>query len=270
MNLIILLFAAVFVSSCEDVIDIPLDTDHPKLVIEASIDWQKGTSGKNQKIKLSTTTNYYSTTIPKISGATVFIKNSSNEVFHFMESPTTGTYSCTDFVPVLNQTYTLTVLHNGQTYTATETMKPVAPIDSVTQETQTGLETNTLAVKSFYTDPAHVENFYLYSYKFLKNATPVYYASEDLLFQGNTFFSIAFQEDALPGDQVEIAHFGISKAYFNYMNVLVAVAENSDQGPFQTVPAAVKGNIKNTKAAQDNPLGYFRLSEVDKITYTIQ
>ena len=75
-NLIIGILFATFLNSCQDVIDVPLNTEKPRLVIEASINWQKGTLGNNQKIKLTTTTNYYSNVIPAVSGATVFIKNS--------------------------------------------------------------------------------------------------------------------------------------------------------------------------------------------------
>ena len=39
-------------SSCEKVVDIDLNNAEPKLVIDAIIKWQKGTSGENQTIKL--------------------------------------------------------------------------------------------------------------------------------------------------------------------------------------------------------------------------
>ena len=53
-----------------------------KLVIDASIKWQKGTIGNDQTIKLSTTTGFYDSVIPTVSGATVFVTNSSNTVFN--------------------------------------------------------------------------------------------------------------------------------------------------------------------------------------------
>ena len=59
--------------SCEDVVDIDLTTAAPRLVIDASIKWQKGTLGNVQTIKLTTTTGFYSTTIPTVSGATVLL-----------------------------------------------------------------------------------------------------------------------------------------------------------------------------------------------------
>ncbi|MET0946423.1 MAG: DUF4249 domain-containing protein [Flavobacterium sp.] len=270
VNLIIIILTAILFNSCQDVIDVPLTTSEPKLVIEASINWQKGTDGSLQKIKLTTTTNYYNNTIPIVSGATVFIENNSNEVFNFIETPNTGEYICTDFIPVLNETYTLTVVSNGQTYSASETMTSVAPIDSVTQEIQSGLGENTYTLKALFMDPANVENYYLFKYKFTSNLKPTYYVDEDEFFQGNTFFSLTFEDNLEAGEQVQITHYGISKAYFNYMNVLLNVSGNSGGGPFQSPPATVKGNIKNLTNFDNYPLGYFRLCEVDKVDYTIQ
>ena len=60
-------------SSCEKVINVDLTTAAPKLVIDGSIKWEKGTDGNEQTIKLSTTTSYYSNTIPTVSNAVVFV-----------------------------------------------------------------------------------------------------------------------------------------------------------------------------------------------------
>jgi hypothetical protein len=79
-----------------------------------------------QRIKLTTTTGYFKTVIPVVSNATIFITNSSNIKFTFMEIATTGEYICNNFNPVINEVYVLTVVHNGATYTATERLKSVS------------------------------------------------------------------------------------------------------------------------------------------------
>ena len=66
-----------FFTSCEDPIDVSLDTAQPKLVIDAVIKWEKGTIGNEQTIKLTTTTDFYTNVIPVVSGATVYITNST-------------------------------------------------------------------------------------------------------------------------------------------------------------------------------------------------
>lgn len=270
INLIIVILAATILNSCQDVVDIPLYTANPRLVIDASLIWQKGTTGNNQVIKLSTTTDFYTNAIPAVSGATVFVTNSSNAIFNFIETPNTGVYLCSNFVPVINETYTLTVVNNGQQYTASETLKSVATITSVTQEIQTGLGNDFLKIKTFFNDPPTVDNYYLYKYKFSNNLKPEYSIDDDTFFQGNTFFSLVLEENTNPGEQVEITHYGISQGYYNYMSILLSVAGSSGGGPFQSPPATVRGNIKNETNFDNYPLGYFRVSESDVTNYTIQ
>jgi hypothetical protein len=65
-----------------------------------------------QRIKLTTTTGYFKTVIPVVSNATIFITNSSNIKFTYGDSHN-GEYICTNFNPVINEVYVLTVVHNG-------------------------------------------------------------------------------------------------------------------------------------------------------------
>ena len=102
-TLLILFFISLFFTSCEEVVDVDLDKAPPKLVIEASINWEKGTTGTQQTIKLTTTSGYFEDKIPTVSGATIFVKNSGGEQFNFVEVPNTGRYVCKTFKPVINE-----------------------------------------------------------------------------------------------------------------------------------------------------------------------
>ncbi|NHM06193.1 DUF4249 domain-containing protein [Flavobacterium sp. CYK-4] len=261
---------AFLVQSCEEVIDVPLDTEAPRLVIDAGINWYKGTAGDQQKIKLTTTTGYYNTTVPVVSNATVYIKNSLNTTFDFIEIPGTGEYVCTNFIPQINETYTLTVISGGQTYTATETLKSVAPIQEVIQKNDGGILGEDIELRSTFNDPALEENYYMYRFKYSNRAKVDYYVDEDRFYNGNTFYSITDNDDLSAGDVVEITHYGISRSSYNYMNILLSVAGSNNGGPFQSPPATVRGNIVNQTNFDNYALGFFRLSEVDTQTYTIQ
>ncbi|MEY4011479.1 MAG: hypothetical protein RIT22_603 [Bacteroidota bacterium] len=256
--------------SCEEVIPLNLETTPPKLVIEASIVWKKGTTGSAQKIKLSTTTSFYSDTPIKVLGATVFIKNSANTTFTFTEVPNTGEYRCSNFVPVIGENYTLTIISNGNTYTANETLQSVASISNVEQNNQAGFSGKDIELKAHYFDPVNTPNYYLYRYTYSSQVTSNYYTDEDLFFNGNEFFSISQNDKIKSGDKVEINHYGISKTYFNYMSVLVSIAGNGGGGPFQSPPATVRGNIFNTTQPENFPLGYFSLSEYDSVNYIVK
>ena len=74
------LILSLFLFSCEEVVNVDLDTAAPRLVVDAGINWEQGTDGAIQKIKLTTTTNYYSSNIPIVTGATIFVKNISKLV----------------------------------------------------------------------------------------------------------------------------------------------------------------------------------------------
>ncbi|OMQ08715.1 DUF4249 domain-containing protein [[Flexibacter] sp. ATCC 35103] len=269
-SLLIVLFLSIFFTSCEEVVDVDLDTAAPKLVIEAAINWQKGTTGKQQTIKLTTTTGYFENVIPTVSGATVFIKNSQNVQFNFTEVQKTGRYVCSNFIPVIDENYTLTVINNGITYTATETMKSVAPITRIEQNNEGGFTGKDIETKAFFNDPADVDNFYLFKYVYSNKVTSTYYVSEDKFFQGNEYFSSSDDDELKIGDEVEMTHYGISKQYYNYMSILVSIAGSNVGGPFQSPPATVKGNIINMTDKSNYPLGYFSLSEIDIKKYKIQ
>ncbi|MEL1242044.1 DUF4249 family protein [Flavobacterium flavipallidum] len=263
-------FFSLLLSSCEEVVNVDLDTAAPRLVIEANIMWIKGGSGNAQKIKLTTTTGYYDTEIPIVTGATVFIKNSENRIFNFAEIPDTGEYGCTDFVPKIGENYTLTIINDGETYTASETFQSLAPITRIEQNNEGGFTGKDIEIKAYFNDPEGENNYYLYQYQYPNETTVSYNVDEDRFFQGNEFFSRSQKDDIKKGDAIELAHFGISKQYYNYMNILIGIAGNNSGGPFQTAPATVRGNISNSTNPKNFPLGYFSLGEADLRRYVIQ
>ena len=263
------LLATLLLGSCEEVVSVDLNTAAPKLVIDASINWVKGTDGHIQKIKLSTTTGFYSSEIPTVSGATVQIKNSTSTVFDFVETPNTGEYVCTNFSPVLGETYELTVVCAGQTYTATEKMTGVPTITTIEQDIETGLSGDQIKVKFYFHDNGDEVNNYMTSVETTGIVYPYYSVFDDEFFQGNLIFGSYSHEDLSPGDQMTISLYGISKSFQNYMNVLLN-ASHGMGGPWSTTPSNVRGNLINQTDAKNFALGYFRLSEVDKKNYSVQ
>jgi len=117
---IVLVFATVIFSGCEKVIDVDLNNAEPKLVIDAVIKWQKGTTGEEQVIKLSLTNDFFTNEILAANGASVTITNSADETFTFLEDGTTGNYICTNFNPVIGEIYTLVVIYDGEIYTVNQ------------------------------------------------------------------------------------------------------------------------------------------------------
>lgn len=268
--IIVLIFITFSFISCEEVIDVNLNTAAPRLVIDAALKWEKGTDGSVQKIKLSTTTGFFNQEIPKVSGATVFVTNEANDVFDFFEiTPNSGEYICANFIPVLNTSYTLTVIQDGTTYTASETLMPVVPIDKVEQRNDGGILGENIEVKYFFTDDGQTDNFYLFREKLSSYQIPQYGVSRDEFYQGNQIFGIYSNEDLKSGDELDITISGISQGYYNYMQVLLSIAGTTGGSPFQSPPATVRGNIINTTNPDAFVLGFFSASETDNLVYTV-
>ncbi|HLO73012.1 MAG TPA: DUF4249 domain-containing protein [Flavobacterium sp.] len=266
--LVLLLTLSFF--SCEDVVDINLDTAPPKLVIDASIKWEKGTAGNEQIIKLTTTTDYYSSTIPVVSGATVFVTDGNGIQYDFTETLGTGNYVCTNFNPEINQTYVLTVVNNGEIYTATEQLIGVPTVDSVTQNNNGGFTGDEIEVKFYFQDNGLIDNFYLIQFNSSFTTLPEYDVIDDEFFQGNQMFGLYTNEDMKAADELQFTLHGVSERYYNYMNVILGIAGGNGGSPFQTPPATVRGNIINQTNFDNFALGYFRLSETDSETYIVQ
>lgn len=267
---ILIVTIGLFLTGCEEVIEVDLNTAAPQLVIEASIDWEKNTAGNNQKIKLSTTTGYYSSDFPTVAGATVVVYDSEKTAYPFVEIPNTGEYSCTNFVPVLGETYTLSVLLNGQTYSATETLTQAPDIEeAIEQNNKGGFGGDEIEITYYFQDNGNLDNYYLHSIANPRIAFPEFQVENDANNQGNRTPVFYANKDLKTGDVIALKLYGISKRYFDYFKKL-SLASGNGGSPFQTTPSGVRGNIVNQTNSQNFAYGYFRLSEVDTQNYTVR
>jgi hypothetical protein len=270
---LILAFSAFLLMRCEEVINVDLNTISPTLVVDASIDWEKGTTGDTQTIKLTTTSDYYADEVPAVSGAIVKITNNNDKDFTFAEVPGTGQYTCTNFEPVAGETYTLTINYDGQSYTSLETLVTVPALkDNIEQINDVGFAGDEIEFKYFFQDNGSEENFYMSSVQAPFIKFPMYTVESDKMSQGNEMFLTFSHEDIAVGDLMTIRLYGISERYFGYMTRLLEATGRGPlgDGPFTTTPAAVKGNIINQTNKANYALGYFRLSEVVTRNYVIQ
>ncbi|NMH27934.1 DUF4249 family protein [Flavobacterium silvaticum] len=254
--------------SCEEVVSVDLETAPPRLVVDAGIDWIKGTDGHHQVVRLTTTTGYYDTTIPVVSGAIVSITNASGTTFEFTEDLGTGNYVCDNFVPELEQTYVLSVVYQNEIFTATETLHSVPDISHVIQDNDGGFLGDEIEVRFFFQDDANVENYYYVRTEAPVLAFPELDTFSDEFFNGNESFGFFSDEDLEAGQTVSFTFHAVSRRYHEYIRRLI---ENAGGGnPFATTAATVRGNLINTTNASNYALGYFRVSEADTLDYVVE
>lgn len=264
-----LILFSTFIFSCEDVITVHVPVAEPRLVIDASINWFKGTSGNKQQIKLTLTAPYFDNEIPPVNNAVVTITDANNITFAFIEEGNSGIYKNSTFRPVINGHYDLTIITNGQTYTAAETLMSVSSIDFVEQKNDGGFSGDQIEIKAFYTDPADEKNFYFFEFINDIPTIPTLEVYDDEFTDGNQIFAFYNEEDLSQGTSLTIRNYGISERFYEFMLILLQQSGNDSGGPFETKPATVRGNCINQTNPENFPFGYFRLSEVDEVEYTI-
>lgn len=263
-----LLFSIMLVS-CTDVVDVEVPTEAPRLVIEASLDWENGTAGNEQTIKLSLSTPYFeSENLNPVTGASVKVTNSGNGNEFLFTDMDNGEYFTANFIPVVNQEYTLEVIYSNEIYTAVETLMPVVNIDEVYQSIEQGFDKEALEINVLFTDPAGIENFYLMKFQRQGGYLPVLFDVSDEFTDGNQMEVFYEDEDFVVGDTFDISLHGISKQYYNFIRLLVE--QSVDGGPFATIPAQLKGNCINITNPENNAFGYFRLTQVSKESFTFE
>ncbi len=273
----ILLLTVAF-TSCEDVIDVPVQTTTTRLVIEASLDWEKGTLGNEQSITLHTSTAFFDTSsTTAATGASVMVTNDRSGETTVFTDQNDGDYATTEFVPVIGQSYTLEVIHEGQTYTATETLTAVPEIIDLYQDREDGFSEEDLELHVVFRDPPEEGNSYLFVFQKEGELLPDLEVGYDEFVNGNEidwWYELEDDEDTdkdetlQPGDVVDIEMYGISEAYKDYMEILID--QIGGVGLFEATPVSVKGNCVNLTNPENYAHGYFRLTEVNKTSYTFE
>jgi hypothetical protein len=137
------------------------------------------------KIKLTTTTGYFNSVIPRGIWRNIFITNSSNIQFNFIENPCYRVYICSNFIPVINETYTLTVVNGGYLYRYRK-IKISIPISEIVQNNEGGFYGKILKSKLIIL--IQQTKLITICTNTIIQTNKNYYADEDTFFQGNKFF----------------------------------------------------------------------------------
>jgi hypothetical protein len=238
--------------SCEEVIQIDLNSSNPKIVIEGAVTDQPGP----YTVKISETTDYYNPgEQPSISGATVTISDSEGNEERLTEiSP--GLYETDSLQGIPGRTYWLSVEANGNSYSAESTMPVAIDIDSLyaTQEAKRPhQDEDAYQIVCVFTDHPGTEDFCRLKVYRNDEVEMSYVMYNGRLTDGNTI-----QVDRIPGefelnDVVKAELFSIDEPTYQYYSTLSDVLASDPAGNIMStsVPANPVTNISG------DALGYF-------------
>lgn len=255
-------------TSCEDVVEVALPSDEPRLVLDALIRVDTSAVTIPIKVEARLTTNFFEDNSPA-SLDLIQVTNGTGSTTELSESdPGSGTYTAEVDLSFLQQgPLQLDVLHEGDTYRAQTAYVPTVAFDEVRQGEGTLFAGDETEVNVRYTDPAGSRDFYLFDFDFGE-----YLVSEDEFYQGQTFdFSYFYDSDLEPGQEVSISILGVNEEFFNYMNQVIAQSGTNAGGPFETPAGTVRGNIINlTGGTERFALGYFAVCQEFTESLTIE
>ena len=238
--------------SCEEVIEIDLNSAGPKIVIEGTVTDQPGP----YIVTVTKTTDYYNPgNYPTVSGALVSIAD-DNGFFEELVETADGIYQTDSLQGTSGRTYTLTVAAEGQTYSAISFMPPPTEIDSLFyEESEDGVrprdkEGYDLILK--FTDEPGVEDFK--RIKIYRNGKlqDGYFLYNGRLSDGNEIEYDRIHIDIELNDYIFAELLSIDEATYEYYSTLGNAIASSGGNKIQT---KIPGNpISNLSGGA---LGYF-------------
>mgnify|MGYP001158972659 FL=1 len=293
---ILLSILGIGLTACEDVIEVEVPVEAPRLVVEGLLRVDTTQVFVPVEVKLSQTAGFFDEIQPVTDAEQVII------ILQTLDEdglPTgTGTRSLTQleegsgvYVPdpsfdadqrlrvstvVENDIlYTLVVSWRGRRYAAQTKYVTAVPIDELRLGDNTLFGEDETEVIVRFTDDPDRDNFYVFDFGFGN-----FLVTEDTFYKGQEFeFSYFYDEDFESGTELEVGILGADRTFYNYMDLLIEQTQGQ-QGPFQTPVATARGNVFDVtnldndqildNAGQPNTygLGYFAIVQefTDRIT----
>lgn len=261
------IFLSIVLLSCEETIRLDLKGFQSNVVIEAQV---TNVVGK-QFVKVSRTTDFYQTgKTPRITDATVTVSDDLGNVTTFVHNPGGSEdkegyyYPEAPFTGEIGRTYTLEVIIDGTTYTATDELRPVITIDSLgvrvnqDEAEDPEVEGRIYELLMFAREPKETEDFYLF--KFYRNNNLIYAGPTDIYFSDDAILGEEINGVATPvyyglKDIGKIEVYSLTRSGYLFYNDLYNLL-NNDGGMFSPPPVNCRTNLSN------NALGFFQVSAV--------
>ena len=293
-KIIYFFFVLLFVSSCEDVVEVDSGFKNSQLVVDAWLDNMERT----QTIRITESQDYFNSAFAKdISGATVKLTNQGKAEILFSES-SPGVYEWTpgagETIGEVGDNFILDISINGQNYRATSQMNRVPTIDSIAQvyeEEQLGIPEGNYA-ELFATDfLGQGDTYWAKTWKngdFLNKPIEILVIYDATFDAGNNLDGIQFifpirrginpipdefNDDTpppyMPGDSIYVELHSITNEAFNFWIIAQEQMINGQNGIFALPLANTRSNILD-QSTGERILGIFNVSAVETASKVIQ
>ncbi len=277
--------------ACEDVVDVDLPEQQPKLIVDALVRLNLEESSSPVRIKVSTTGSFFDEIIPTPLERMQILNEDNGGVKFFIADPekpneyvplnSMGEPEVGDLAP--NTLFTegrviLTFVFEDELYLAETRFAPSTPITSLEQGDGFLLDEDDKEVIVSFTDIPDQQNQYVFDFDFGE-----FVAVEDRFFQDQDFeFSYFYDKNLESGDTANISILGADEGFYNYMDLLIEQSSLGENGPFQVPVTTVRGNIlkvegvdnidifDNVGRPQEFVLGYFAIAQEYKASITIE
>jgi hypothetical protein len=263
-NTIYILLLLTGLISCQKEIQIDLNSSDPKVVIQAEVTDQE----LPYTVKINKTVNFSESSIyPPVEGALVIISDNAGNSDTLSEV-TPGLYQSPATKGIPGREYKLTVVTNGNTFTAVSHMPAVVPLNYLAAiESNFGPPGNDTAyyfIVPHYTDPVGLGNCYRF-FQFLKNKR----SKSINIFNDNINDGLPNQRPVFDpdveihlGDTVGIEMQCIDRSNYDYF---YSLSQSSGNGPGGgATPANPVTNI------QGGALGYFSAHTIEQKTIIVK
>jgi hypothetical protein len=264
-NLILMILVVVVLTGCEETVQLDLKQVPDRLVVEGLI---TDVAGK-QFVRITKSAGFYQTGVTnRISTAQVTVHDNTGETMVFTHNPNNVADSIGYYFPskgyvgVVDRAYTLTVVVDGQTYEASDTLVRVTTIDSLAyqpnriRERDNPSDGKIMEVLMFAKEPQETVDNYLF--KYYRNDSLIYNSNTDVYVVND--YGVGENIGGFPspiyyavGDTARVEIYSISRVAYVFYNDLATIL-NSDGGMFSPPPANPRSNISN------GALGFFQVS----------
>jgi len=237
------IICVLFITSCQKVINIDLNSASPAIVIVGNVNDQPGP----YTVSLSQTVNFSEpNSFPPVSGAFITIGDNAGNIDTLAET-IPGMYHTKRIMGVAGRTYNLTVIANGQTYTSSSTMPQAVTFDTLITYEQMGFRDTNLYPQAIFLDPASVANYYRFVETRNDSVVTRIFITDDQYTNGRFIQYTLRSDTALAiGDSVKVEMQCIDQGAYQYFSTLREASGNTNVTPYNPI-----SNISN------NALGYF-------------